>query len=170
MIGPMFGHRYQRLRAKPVAGGALLLAAALCCASVARAQFYDLDGTYRCVTAPDTACKKSLEPPPPLPPPPPATPSVAEAIAHIRAEKVTAADIAVLEQQAAAKEPRAVEALAWLKLNGIGMTADPVEAYVLYGEAASLGVAGAETNQAAIFETRLNQEQRQLALMREQSR
>ena len=170
MMWPMFCRRCPCPKIKQRVAGVLFLAVFLCCGQAARAQFYDLDGTYHCLTAPDAACKKSLEPPPPLPPPPPATPSVAEVIDHIRAQKVTAADIAVLEQRAAAKEPRAVEALAWCKLNGIGMAADPVEAYLLYGEAASLGVPGAKSNQAAVFETRLNQEQRQLALMRAQSR
>ncbi|MGH7032842.1 MAG: hypothetical protein ACREFL_03845 [Stellaceae bacterium] len=105
-----------------------------------------------------------------MPAPPPATPSVAEVIADIRTHKVTSADVAVVEQHAAAKQPRAVEALAWLKLNGIGMDTDPVEAYLLYGEAAALGVPTAKRNQAAIFETRLDPAQRQRALMREQSR
>jgi TPR repeat protein len=136
----------------------------------ARAQFYDLDGAYHCLTAPDAACKKSENPPPPLPPPPPATSTVEEVIEHIRAQKVTPADIEAIKQRAAAKEPRAVEVLAWCELNGIGTKADPIEAYVLYGEAARLGVPTAKSNQAAVYETRLNQEQRQLALMREQSR
>ncbi len=134
------------------------------------AQFYDLDGTYHCLTAPDAACNKSETPPPPLPPTPPATPTIEEMIGRIRAQTVTAADIALIEQRAAAKEPRAVEALAWCELNGIGMQPDPVAAYMLYGEAATLGIPSAKSNQTAIFETRLNQEQRQLVLMREQSR
>jgi hypothetical protein len=48
--------------------------------------------------------------------------------------------------------------------------ADPVAAYVLYGEAAQLGIPTARSNQIAIFETRLTQQQRQLVLMREQTK
>jgi len=147
----------------------MLVALGMAPGAPARAQFYDLDGTYHCVTAPDAACKKAENPPPPLPPPD-TTPTVEEAIGHIRAQTVTAADIALIEERAAAKDPRAVEALAWCELNGIGMKADPVAAYLHYGEAARLGIPGAQSNQAAIFETRLTQEQRQLVLMREQSR
>jgi TPR repeat protein len=147
----------------------MTLGAALLLAMPARAQFYDLDGAYRCLMTPDESCKKAATPLPPPPPPQPATPSVAEAIEKIRAQQATAADIAVIEKEAQAKEPRAVEALAWCKLNGIGMAADPIEAYRLYGEAAQLGVATAHSNQVAIFETLLSPEQRQLVLMREQT-
>jgi hypothetical protein len=136
----------------------------------AQAQFYDLDGAYRCLTTPNDACKVSEQPVPPLPPPPPATPSVDEVIARIQEEKVTAADIDTIEKLAAAKEARAVEALAWCKLKGIGVPSDPVEAYFLYGEAAQLGIPTASSNQVAIFETQLNAEQRQLVLTREQIR
>lgn len=150
----------------------VLLGAALALAAVgpAKAQFYDLDGVYHCVTAPNAACNNAEHPLPPPQPPPPATPTIDELIARIRAQKVTANDIAVLDQLVAAKQPRAVEALAWCKLNGIGMPADPVAAYVLYGEAAQLGIPTARSNQIAIFETRLTQQQRQLVLMREQTK
>ena len=107
---------------------------------------------------------------PPLPPPPPATPSVDEVIGRIRQEKVTKADIDTIEKLADAKEPRAVEALAWCTLNGLGVPNDPVAAYFLYGEAAQLGIPTATSNQIAIFETRLTADQRQTVLMREQNR
>ena len=136
----------------------------------AHSQYYDLDGTYRCLTVPDATCKMSEQPPPPLPPPPPAIPTVEEAIGRIRQQRATAEDIDAIVKYAAAKEARAVEALAWCKLNGIGVPSDPVEAYTLYGEAAELGVATAKANQGAIFETRLTPEQRQYVLMREQTR
>ena len=148
--------------------GALVAIGALA-SDRAQAQYYDLDGSYRCLTVPSAACKASEQPPPPLPPPPPPTPSVAEAIGHIREQRVTADDIDALTKQTAAKEPRAVEALAWCKLNGMGMASDPVEAFFLYGEAADLGIPTARSNQIAIFETRLSPEQRQLVLMRVQA-
>jgi len=64
----------------------------------------------------------------------------------------------LLESHAEEKEPRSVEALAWCKLNGIGWPADPIAAFLLYGEAAALGVPKARANQIAIFETRLTQQ------------
>ncbi len=157
--------RAQRRIAQTVTGAMLVLLAA----APARAQFYDLDGAYHCLTAPDDKCKNAQNPPPPLPPPPPATPSVEGAIGRIRAQQVTADDIEAIEKHAAAKEARAVEALAWCKLNGIGLAQDPVEAYLLYGEAAELGIPTAKANQSAVFQTRLTPEQRQLVLMREQT-
>jgi TPR repeat protein len=136
----------------------------------AQAQFYDLDGAYRCLMAPDQKCDKAETPltPAPLPSAPP--PSVAAVIAKIRASAVSADDIAVLEKETTAKEPHAVEALAWCALNGLGMAADPVRAFWLYEEAADLGIPTARANQVAVFETVLSPEQRQLVLMREQNR
>ena len=49
----------------------------------------------------------------------------------------------LLEAHAEQKEPRAIEALAWCKLNGVGWPADPIAAFFLYGEAAQLGVPAA---------------------------
>jgi len=147
----------------------LLIAAAPVLAVPAEAQFYDLNGTYHCLTAPDERCKKSDSALPPAPPPRPAIPTVEEAIIRIMKQSAGAADIAVIEKEAAAKEPRAVEALAWCKLNGIGMAADAAAAYLLYGQAAALGIPTARANQQAVFETQLTQEQRQSVLMQEQT-
>ena len=157
------------LTLRPVFG--MLVAAALVglAASRAQAQYYDLDGAYRCLTVPNATCKTAEQPPPPLPPLPPATPTVAEAIGHIQEQRVTAEDIDALTKRAAAKEARAVEALGWCELNGIGVASDPVAAFFLYGEAADLGIPTARSNQITIFETRLSPEQRQLVLMRVQA-
>ncbi len=148
-----------------------MLLLALWAATVAHAQFYDLDGAYRCITAPDAACEKELrDRPPPPPPPPPAGPSLDEAIAKVRDKTAGPAQIALLERHAAAKEPRAIEVLAWCRLNGIGGAPDALAAYWLYREAATLGVANARRNQIAIYETRLTPEERQAVLMRENTR
>jgi TPR repeat protein len=140
----------------------------------ARAQFYDLDGAYRCVTAADQACgkddagraaaaqqaeKKSD-----------AAPVLADAIERVKRRAATEGDIALIERRAAAKDPRAVEVLAWCKLNGIGMKPDALAAFWLYREAAGLGVANAGRNQLAIFETRLTSAERQQVLMKENAR
>lgn len=139
-------------------------------APLAQAQFYDLDGAYRCLTAPDKKCDKAEAPlvPAPFPTAPP--PTVAAVIAKIRAGTVGPDDIAVIRKEAAAKEPHAVEALAWCTLNGIDVAPDPVEAFWLYQEAADLGIPTARANEIAIFETELTPDQRQSVLMREQNR
>jgi hypothetical protein len=132
----------------------------------ARAQFYDLDGSYRCVTQSDPACAAVAKlPPPPAPKPGHSGPTVESVFAAIRAHKLDSPDMQLLEDHAQQKEPRSVEALAWCKLNGIGWPADPIAAYLLYGAAAALGVPKAGANQIAIFETRMNQQQRQDVLM-----
>jgi TPR repeat protein len=142
--------------------------------AVARAQFYDLDGAYRCLTQPDAACQQAeREEPPEAAPPKPAHRSgltLDQVIAHVREKAVTAADIRLLEAQTEKKNRQAVEVLAWCKLNGIGMPADAVGAYWLYGEAADLGVAHARQNQITIDETRLTPDQRQQVLLRQNAR
>jgi TPR repeat protein len=132
------------------------------------AQFYDLDGVYRCLTVPDAACEERLrdQPPPPPPAPPPA-PTLEQVMAKVRDKTAGPGEIALLEKHAAANEPRAVEVLAWCKLNGIGAAANPEAAYWLYRQAAALGVGNALKNQIAVYKTRLTPEQRQRVLMRE---
>jgi TPR repeat protein len=147
----------------------LLAAAALLPPSAARAQFYDLDGVYRCLTTPDAACEEGLRerPEPPPPPPPPPVPTLDQVIAKVRSGNAGERDIKVLEKHAAADEGRAVEVLAWCRLNGIGTARDAMAAYWLYRHAADLGIAHARSNQIAIYKTRLAPEQRQQVLMRE---
>jgi hypothetical protein len=135
----------------------------------ASAQFYDLDGAYRCLKTPDPACEKNLKdqpnpPAPPPPPPKPSEPSLPQVLAHVRDKTATAGDIEVLARLAEANDPRAVEVLAWCRLNGIGGARDPVAAYWLYRQAAGLEVPHARENQVAIFERQLTPEQRQEVL------
>lgn len=133
----------------------------------ARAQFYDLDGTYHCVKQSDPACVAEAKLPPlrPTLQPGHTGPTVDSVFAAIRAHRLSPADMQLLEAHAEDKEPRSLEALAWCKLNGIGWPADPIAAYLLYGAAAALGVPKANANQIAIFETRMTQQQRQALLM-----
>jgi TPR repeat protein len=156
----------------------ILALAVLAPAAVARAQFYDVDGAYHCLTKPDAACTKALGDAP-APPPPPATkeakeaeaaPALAAVVARVKQGTATADDIRLLETRADAKDPRAIEVLAWCKLNGIGTPADALGAYWLYREAAGLGVAKARENQVAIFETKLTSDQRQQVLLGEGAR
>jgi TPR repeat protein len=151
--------------------GAWLLSAILALLpAAALAQFYDLDGAYRCFTTPSAACEKELREQPRPPPPPPAGPSMEQIIAKVRDKTAGAHEIAILEARAADNDPRAVEVLAWCKLNGIGTPADALGAFWLYRQAAALGVANARQNQIAIYESRLTPEQREQVLMRENTR
>jgi len=143
--------------------------------SPASAQFYDLDGAYRCLKTPDPACEKDLQdrpapPVPPAPPPKPNEPSFGQVLAHVREKTAGPGDIEVLARLAEANDARAVEVLAWCKLNGIGGARDPVAAYWLYRQAAGLEVPHARENQISIFERQLSPEQRQEVLTGENKR
>ncbi len=134
----------------------------------ARAQFYDLDGTYHCVTTPDDSCTKSesdsTQPALPLAKEEPEAPTFAEAIEHVKKRAPTEADMHLLAARADAKDARAVEVMAWCKLNGIGTKPNALDAFWLYHEAAELGVATAKRNETAIFEHRLTSAERQEVL------
>jgi len=151
--------------------GAWFLSAVLALVpTAALAQFYDLDGAYRCLTAPSAACEKDLSEQPRPKPPPPAGPTMEQVIAKVRNRTAGPAEIGFLKTRADADDPRAVEVLAWCTLNGIATPADALGAFWLYGKAASLGVANARRNQLAIYETRLTPDQRQQVLARENNR
>ena len=153
----------------------LWLAGALLASQPVSAQFYDLDGAYRCLVSPDPNCEKNLADRPPAPPAPALPPplpksdenSFADIVQHVRDKTANARDIEFLTRYAQANEPRAVEVLAWCRLAGIGGPRDPVAAYWLYRQAATLGVANARNNQIAIFEQQLTQDQRQQVLTEE---
>ncbi len=140
----------------------------------ARAQFYDLDGTYHCVTAPDDACAKTESDTPaqalPLAKEEPEAPTFAEAIEHVKKRRPSDADMRLLAARADAKDARAVEVMAWCKLNGIGTKANAVDAFWLYHEASELGVATARRNETAIFERRLTSAERQEVLTKESAK
>jgi hypothetical protein len=153
-----------------------VLACVVTLAVPARAQFYDLDGAYRCLKAPDPECERNLRdrpsPPPAAAEQPskPSEPEFAEVVAHVRAKATSAKDIEVLRRLAKANDPRAVEVLAWCELNGLGTPRDPVAAYKLYRQAAELGVAHARENQNSVFARQLSPEQRQAILLEENKR
>jgi TPR repeat protein len=136
----------------------------------ARAQFYDLDGAYRCIAAAKDACTENEAAAPAPKQTKAVPPSMNEAIARVKERRPTPADIALIEARAKAQDPRAVEVLAWCKLNGIGMPPDAVAAFFLYGDAARLGVPRASDNQRAIFETRLTSDERQRVLVKGDAR
>lgn len=70
-------------------------------------------------------------------------------------------DLAWLKRAADRGNVRAIELLAWCKLNAIGTPPDPVEAYLLYGAAARASLPHAHQNQALIYEHDLDADQRQ---------
>ena len=155
--------------------GVLLILGVAALGTPASAQFYDLDGAYRCLKTPDPASEKDLkdQPSPPAPPPPPPKPnepSFPQALAHVRNGTAGPGDIDVLARLAEANDARAVDVLDWCKLNGIGGARDPIAAYWLYRQAAGLDVPHARENQIAIFERQLTPEQRQEVLTGENTR
>lgn len=175
-------------------GRAAVVALALGWAAPARADFYTLDGRYRCIERGDAVCgdarllphaaaKHAAAPPiadaapsepfltlAPEPsvsaaPPLPRAGDPLHAIAlRLQARRPAKGDLAALEAQAHGGNPRAIELLAWCDLNAVGMKRDPVEAYLLYGAAATAGLPHARDNQAAIFERYLDSDQRQTVL------
>ncbi|MGH7035803.1 MAG: hypothetical protein ACREFL_18890 [Stellaceae bacterium] len=110
-----------------------------------------------------------------LPPPQPTAPqtqarasrardAVETIAAAIRRGQVSAEDRATLQRFSQAGNAHASELLAWCDYKGIGVTPDPVAAYVLYGIAALGGMPTARQNQAVIYEYALTSEQRQRVL------
>jgi hypothetical protein len=171
---------------------AMWLALALCAgsASPALAQFYSLEGRFQCLNDPHAVCydavsdwpvakpKAPAESGPSTPPKPQvAQPLPAATVAAAPLDPVLAVarrlqhnatapgDIELLRSRARGGDTRAIELLAWSNLTGIGVSPDPVQAYLLYGTAATLGVANARRNQAVVYETGMTSEQRQQALM-----
>ncbi|HWE73570.1 MAG TPA: hypothetical protein VG328_10460 [Stellaceae bacterium] len=84
--------------------------------------------------------------------------------ARVQARRPSRNDLAWLAQAARSGDARAIELLAWCKLNAIGMARDPVEAYLLYGAAGNAALPNARDNQRLIYERDLNSDQRQQVL------
>ncbi|HEV8015938.1 MAG TPA: hypothetical protein VGP48_10415 [Stellaceae bacterium] len=173
--------------------GLMALAAATLPTTPARADFFTLDGRFQCLDRANAVCGDARKLAPaakPVAPVAPAPPEVAAmpvepvpapdvvppssaaraddpllAIAQrVQARRPTGADLAALKQAAHGGNPRAIELLAWCALNAIGMPHDAVEAYLLYGAAASAALPHAGDNQALIYERVLDSDQRQQVL------
>jgi TPR repeat protein len=177
-----------RLRSFGWLSAGLLLALVLR-ALPAEAQFYSLDGRFQCLDNPRAVCFDATSdapqpapaaPRPAKPEPPRAAPAKQVAaitkaprapvdplqavIPRLEARQPAPGDIALLRQRAHAGDKRAIELLAWANLKGIGVAPDPMEAYLLYGFGASLGVPHAKRNQAVVYETMMTPQQRQEVL------
>jgi TPR repeat protein len=90
--------------------------------------------------------------------------------ARLQARNPAPGDLAFVLARAKASDSRALEMLAWCALNGVGIPANPLHAYLLYGDAAKAGAADARANQAIVFKRNLTQEQRQQAVEYENGR
>ncbi len=84
--------------------------------------------------------------------------------ARIQTRRPSNNDIAWLTQAARNGNVRAIELLAWCKLNAIGMARDPIQAYLLYGAASDAALPHARDNQRLIYERDLDSDQRQQVL------
>jgi TPR repeat protein len=84
--------------------------------------------------------------------------------ARVQARRPSSNDVAWLAQAAGDGNARAIELLAWCKLNAIGMARDPVVAFLLYGAASNAALPNARENQRLIFERDFDSDQRQQVL------
>jgi hypothetical protein len=159
----------------------------------AHADLYSLEGRFRCLDDAAAICGDTTEMPatkerketaraaqdaPPLLPEPQPQPApvllaplgaaphdpIAEIATHIEAGHPSPQELARLHTLANTGNGRAIELLAWCDYAGVGVPRDPIAAYILYGVAASAGVAQASRNQAVIYEYVLTPDQRQLVL------
>lgn len=93
-----------------------------------------------------------------------------EIAVRVQAQKLAEGDLGMLQSLARSGDGRALELLAWCMLQGIGTGRDPVQAYMLYGQAAVAKVPNAKANQNWIYKTILSSDERQQILMVENSR
>jgi TPR repeat protein len=175
-------------------GGAFVAAALLANLPTARAEFFSLSGRFQCLESGAAICGDAQQVVQPLPVVPPVSPAPVEptpvatatsavaaafapapvaarpvdplqvVAARIRARRPSSNDLAWLTQAVHDGNSRAIELLAWCKLNAIGMARDPVEAFLLYGAAGDAALPNARENQRLIFERDLDSDQRQQVL------
>lgn len=170
-------------------GFAALAVSAWCaCSAPAAAQFYSLEGRFECLNDPKAVCFDATSDGPMAKPGAVASPAagaarkrqapqadaaprpaetadpVLEIARRLEKGRPASDDAATLHRLAEAGDKQALELFAWCNLRGLGVTRDPLRAYLLYGIAARIGVAEARRNQAIIYENDLTSEQRQQAL------
>ena len=80
-------------------------------------------------------------------------------IAAIKSNQVTPIELDDITTRAKEEDPKAVEILAWMYTNGVGVSKDFVEAFNLYKKAAQLNVNNAEKNAIIVYKS-MNEEQR----------
>lgn len=77
----------------------------------------------------------------------------------IKSNQVTAVELDDITSRVRDEDPKAIEILAWMYTNGVGVSKDFVEAFNLYKRAAQLNVANAEKNAFIVYKS-MNEEQR----------
>ena len=80
-------------------------------------------------------------------------------IEAIKSNQVTPVELDDVTARAKDDDPKAVEILAWMYTNGVGVSKDFVEAFNLYKKAAQLNVNNAEKNAIIVYKS-MNEEQR----------
>ena len=77
----------------------------------------------------------------------------------IKSNQVTAVELDDITSRVRDEDPKAIEIMAWMYTNGVGVSKDFVEAFNLYKKAALLNVANAEKNAFIVYKS-MNEEQR----------
>ena len=77
----------------------------------------------------------------------------------IKSNQVTAVELDDITSRVQEEDPKAIEIMAWMYTNGVGVSKDFVEAFNLYKKAAQLNVANAEKNAFIVYKS-MNEEQR----------
>lgn len=77
----------------------------------------------------------------------------------IKSNQVTAVELDDITSRVREGDPKAIEILAWMYTNGIGVSKDFVEAFNLYKKAAQLNVVNAEKNAFSVYKS-MSEEQR----------
>ena len=80
-------------------------------------------------------------------------------IAAIKANQVTPLELNDVTSRVKENDPKAIEILAWMYTNGVGVSTDFIEAFNLYKKAAQLNVANAERNALIVYKS-MNEDQR----------
>ena len=176
-----------------IAIGAFAAGVFLAALPAAHAEFFSLKGRFQCLESGAAICGDAQEVMRPQPAPviaepvAPAASDVSPApgatlvaapapvaarpidplqvvAARVQARRPSSNDLVWLTQAARDGNVRAIELLAWCKLNAIGMARDPVVAFLLYGAAGNAALPNARENQRLIFERDLDSDQRQQVL------
>lgn len=77
----------------------------------------------------------------------------------IKSNQVTAIELDDITSRVRDEDPKAIEIMAWMYTNGVGVSKDFVEAFNLYKKAAQLNVINAEKNAFIVYKA-MNEEQR----------
>ena len=80
----------------------------------------------------------------------------------IKSNQVTAIELDDITSRVSEGDPKAIEILAWMYTNGIGVSKDFVEAFNLYKKAAQLNVTNAEKNAFSVYKSMTEEQRRRI--------